>query len=300
MTIERSALWPASRDVVRSADVEWSDGHPSEPGGAARVATYLSRRNGAAHLMVALVVLPPGGAVSGHLHAYEESFYLLKGEVLLRLGDHSHRLVPDDYGLVPIGHGHAWRNPFGETAHWLRVYSPHPRPLGNADGVYPATTIVPEDGSPVDGLDPSTPFVGHFTSDSMPAPGQISMPGYHGANIQKVRIGMMVDELLGARHHTLFVVEFAPTTDAGLSAKEHFHPFEEMYYFVRGTATGSFDGDRYEIGSGDLVFMGVGASHGFVNTGSEPVSWIEAQAPIPPASHGFFFHDDWRRLDRET
>jgi mannose-6-phosphate isomerase-like protein (cupin superfamily) len=132
----------------------------------------------------------------------------------------------------------------------------------------------------------------------MPSAGQISMPGYHGANIRNVRIGMMVDELLGARHHTLFVVEFAPTAGSALSAREHYHPFEEIYYFVRGAATGSFDGDRFEIAAGDLVFMGVGASHGFTNTGNEPVRWIEAQSPLPPASHGFFFHDDWRKLGR--
>jgi len=25
--------------------------------------------------------------------------------------------------------------------------------------------------------------------------------------------------------------------------------------------------------------------------------WIEAQAPLPPASHAFFFEDDWKDLD---
>jgi quercetin dioxygenase-like cupin family protein len=297
VSIERSAIWPAGRDVVRSSEIEWSQGDPCEPGSSARVATYLSSANGAAHLMVALVELPSGGTIAGHLHAFEESFYLLEGEVLVQGGDQAHHLVVDDYGLFPIGQGHAWSNPFPATARWLRVHSPHPRPLGGTTGTYAAPTLTPGEGAPVDGLNPATPFVGHFTSESMPAPGQISMPGYHGGNIRSVRIGMMVDELLGARHHTLFVVEFAPTSGTALSAREHFHPFEEIYYFVRGAATGSFDGDRFEIAAGDLVFMGVGASHGFVNTGDEPVRWIEAQSPIPPASNGFFFHDDWQKLD---
>ena len=56
---------------------------------------------------------------------------------------------------------------------------------------------------------------------------------------------------------------------------------------------------RLTFAAGDLVFMGVGASHGFTNTGSVPVRWIEAQAPIPPASDGFFFHEDWRKLEAE-
>jgi mannose-6-phosphate isomerase-like protein (cupin superfamily) len=123
------------------------------------------------------------------------------------------------------------------------------------------------------------------------------MPGYHGANIRNVSIRMMVDELLGARHHTLFVVEFVPSGTPALSAKEHYHPFEEMYYFLAGEASGSFDGDRVPVAPGDMVFAGVGASHGFTAIGEAPVRWIEAQAPLPPASHGFFFHEDWSKLE---
>jgi mannose-6-phosphate isomerase-like protein (cupin superfamily) len=108
---------------------------------------------------------------------------------------------------------------------------------------------------------------------------------------------MMVDELLGSRHHTLFVVEFAPSGTPALSAKEHFHPFDEIYYFLYGHAVGSFDGEQVPIGPGDLVFAGVGASHGFSAVGDTPVRWIEAQAPLPPTSNGFFFHDDWAKLE---
>jgi mannose-6-phosphate isomerase-like protein (cupin superfamily) len=123
------------------------------------------------------------------------------------------------------------------------------------------------------------------------------MPGYHGANIRKVSIRMMVDDLLGARHHTLFVVQFDPATEPGLSAREHFHPFEEMYYFMRGSAEGAFGGVRESVGVGDMVYAPVNGDHGFVNTGDVPVRWIEAQAPIPPLSDAFFFHSDWSKLD---
>ena len=59
---------------------------------------------------------------------------------------------------------------------------------------------MPSDGQPVDELDPAKPFAGHFDQSDMAPPGSISMPGYHGANVQNVQIRMMVDELLGARH----------------------------------------------------------------------------------------------------
>ena len=123
------------------------------------------------------------------------------------------------------------------------------------------------------------------------------MPGYHGANIQNVQIRMMVDELVGARHHTMFIVQFSPTTTSGLSAREHFHPFEEAYLFVRGSAMGSFDGERLPIETGDLVFAPTSGSHGFTATGDGPVRWIEVQSPLPPASHGFVFHNDWASME---
>ena len=112
MSIERSAVWPASRDVVRRSEIEWREGDPSEPGGSARVGLYLSHRNGASHLMVALVELEPGGIVTGHLHSFEESFYVLEGEALLQRGGQSHRLAADDcvlslpearIGMIPAG-----------------------------------------------------------------------------------------------------------------------------------------------------------------------------------------------------
>ena len=48
-----------------------------------------------------------------------------------------------------------------------------------------------------------------------------------------------------------------------------------------------------EVGPGDLVFAGVNALHGYSNPGSEPVGWIEMQAPNPPISNAFFFKADW-------
>src|SRR3546814_8151584 len=68
-----------------------------------------------------------------------------------------------------------------------------------------------DSGVPVEELHPRHRLVGHFDDEDMPPPASILMPGYHGANIRNVSIRMMVDELLGACHHTLFVVEFVPS-----------------------------------------------------------------------------------------
>jgi mannose-6-phosphate isomerase-like protein (cupin superfamily) len=157
---------------------------------------------------------------------------------------------------------------------------------------------VPTQGEAVDELDPAKPYVGHFDQADMAPPGSISMPGYHGANVQNVQIRMMVDDLLGARHHAMFIVQFQP---GGLdeaprkTAKEHFHPFEEIYYLISGRTQSFCDGGNDVAGVGDLIFAPVGASHGFAPLGAEPLCWIEVQSPMPPASNGFTFHNDWTR-----
>ena len=292
---------PPRRTIVSpGADLRFLAGHPSEPGTGVLVGEQLGSADGSVHMSVAHVRFEPGAAVQGHLHPFEESFFVMDGELLLTLGSQRFALRPGDFGLVPIGTGHAWSNASGGPAQLLRLHCPQPRPMGGAApfGVYSAPEVdVPADGAPVDELDPRHGLVGHFDDADMPPPAAILMPGYHGSNIRNVSIRMMVDELLGARHHTLFVVEFTPSAQPTLSAKEHFHPFEEMYYFLSGHASGSFDGERVPIAPGDLLFAAVGASHGFTAVGDSPVRWIEAQAPLPPASNGFFFHADWAKLE---
>lgn len=273
-----------------------------EPGGGAtglEVAVLLGAEHGAVHLETARSRLASGGQVAGHLHPFEESFAVLAGRVLVRIGDHAYELGEGDYGFAPVATPHAWHNPFDEPAEWLRLRSPQPRPIGNATGTYPAAVAPPPSGAPVSRRpDPSQRYVGHFGEDDLPPPGPLSMPGYHGQNVRNVSIAMMVDELLGARHHTLFVVEFQPSSGPVPSAKEHFHPFEEIYYFVRGSARGRVGGEACELAAGDLMFAGVNTSHGFTNSGDVPVRWIEAQAPVPPASDAFFFEEDWERLEQ--
>jgi quercetin dioxygenase-like cupin family protein len=283
--------------IYRGRDRQFVE-HPSEPGQGARVAPFLAPEHDAVNLSVALVELAPDAHVSGHRHPFEESFFVLEGNPVVAIADKRYALKSHDFGLVPFGAGHAWSNPSRAPARVLRVHAPQPRPIGGRGswGVFSAPeTAVPIDGQPVDELDPAKPFAGHFDQSDMAPPGSISMPGYHGANVQNVQIRMMVDELLGARHHAMFIVQFRPNP-AGVvakTAKEHFHPFEEIYYLLSGETKSFCDGQADHAGGGDLIFAPVGASHGFAPISEEPLCWVEVQSPLPPASDGFTFHNDW-------
>jgi quercetin dioxygenase-like cupin family protein len=309
MSVEQSSHWAAAAERVRASKVVSGESRPPAPVNGApltdglSVGVLLGPADGSVHMEVAVSELQPGGRVGGHIHPFEESFFLLSGSVVLILGGQIYGLRPNDFGFAPIGIAHSWHNPGTEPARWLRMRAPQPRPIGKAVGTYPlpgafaadSAAGLRADARPVDELDPFVRFLGHFSEEDMPVPGPLSLPGYHGHNVRGVSIRMMVDEVLGAHHHTLFMVEFTPSTAKVPGAKQHFHPFEEAFFFLSGSARASLAGEEQDVGPGDVLFLGVNASHGIRNVGAEPVRWIEVQAPKPPPSDGFIFEEDWKR-----
>ena len=54
-------------------------------------------RAGSPHQEVAVAELGPGGSVDRHLHAFEEAFYVLRGQLTLEMGGTPEELAADDY-----------------------------------------------------------------------------------------------------------------------------------------------------------------------------------------------------------
>ena len=53
-------------------------------------------------------------------------------------------------------------------------------------------------------------------------------------------------------------------------------------------------------GPGDVVFSGVGSLHGFYNTGTERVRWLETQAPQPPVRHAYRWAPTWTKFEEDN
>ena len=104
---------------------------------------------------------------------------------------------------------------------------------------------------------------------------------------------MLVDRTFGADHVTMFTVDY----ELGGAAQQHDHPFEEAYFFLEGEVEAELDGQHYTLRAGDVVFSSVGSVHGFYNTGTERVRWIETQAPQPPARHSYRWVASWERYE---
>lgn len=251
--------------------------------------------DGAVHLQVTLSRLEPGGVLTTHVHPFEESFYVLDGEGVFAVADQAYRVAPDSYGYAPIRTPHRWSNTSATPLTWIQTRSPQPRHGDIALETHSVDASLPvdADAKPSDVQDRVRRYVGRFTEDMMPEPGPIQMKGFRSSSARNVAVWMLVDEVLGAIHHTKFCVRFDPTGADMTLGGQHYHPFEETYYITSGTAIAHLEDQSIEVGPGDLVFAGVNALHGFSNIGSEPVRWIEMQAPSPPISNAFFFKADW-------
>ena len=58
------------------------------------------------------------------------------------------------------------------------------------------------------------------------------------------------------------------------------HPeTDQVLFFVEGEGESVLDGERSDVGEGDLVFVRAGTNHNFVNTGDQPWRIVTAYAP---------------------
>ncbi len=252
-----------------------------------RRATYVDHSMGSVHMGVGICYLEPGGGIDPHLHSFEESFYILEGSVIAQVGENSYTLGPGHYGLIGTGIPHAWRNAGTGRVRWLEMQAPQPRPIDyGRDTFFVGGAAAGRGTAP----GPEDKLVGHFDEAQLPRRGGPSqMEGFNPTT--GVAIKMFVDRSFGATHQSLFLIQYLP----GAKIDTHDHTFEESYLIVGGRVRATADGKSYELGPGDVIWTSVGCIHSFENAGSEPVRWIETQAPLPPAKEVFRFERDWAK-----
>jgi quercetin dioxygenase-like cupin family protein len=253
---------------------------------------------GAVHSGFGICELDPGGSVAAHVRSFEETFYVLEGEVVVETSERAFRLRAGDYGLVPVGVPHAWRNAGSATARWADMLAPQPRARFGGDTVF----VPPLRGKPpvpVDVRDPRIRSFGHIEPSNMEVDKQTQAMLAVSASMRTallvysgITVKMMVDTDLGAKLSTMFMVQYEPRGVAGA----HDHPFEETYMILEGEVDAVFDGECYRLGVGDVAWAGVSCVHGFSNPANGPVRWLETQAPQPPARHSYRFARDWGYL----
>ena len=272
----------------------------------------VGRDQGAVHTELAVGTLAPGGWLRRHVHAFEEALYVLAGELAIEIGGVAHRLVAGDFCLMPIGTWHALANAGDEQVRWLSVNTPLRVVPGSGRkdtfftrGAFDPETLVANAVRPRFG-DPAVRLVGHYDGTPpqaealavgdpargrKPAGMDTALLAYSGISVK-----MLVDRVFGADLLTMFTVDY----EIGGSAQQHDHPFEETYVFLAGEVEAELDDQVITLRPGDVVFAGVGSLHGFYNTGTERVRWIETQAPQPPVRHAYRWAPTWRKFEEDN
>lgn len=257
-----------------------------------RRATYVDHAMGSVHMGTGVCYLEPGGIVEPHMHSFEESFYILEGNVAAQIGEGTYELGPGNFGLIRTGVGHAWVNTSRVRAKWLEMQAPQPRPAEyGQDTFFVGGSIGRAEPGERQGGDQVNPEIGVFDESQLPRPGARSqMEGFNPTT--GVAIKMFVDRSFGAVHQSLFFIQYMP----GAKIDPHDHTFEESYFILRGRVRATADGKSYDLAPGNVIWTSVGCIHSFANIFTEPVCWIETQAPLPPAQEVFRFERDWVKL----
>ena len=242
--------------------------------------------------------LDPGGAVSHHVHSFEETFYLIDGSLVVDLPEGSFEVGVGDYGLIPVGVTHSLRNISPTTASFAEMRAPLPREQHELDTYFPEPLPLGTE-TPIDVRDPRNRSFGHIEAENMDPVLQTQARLALSASMRTallvysgISVKMMIDSDLGADLSTMFMVQYVPGGFAGA----HDHPLEEAYLVLEGEVEAGFDGVKYHLVPGDVAWAGVGCVHEFHNLGEGPVRWLETQAPQPPSRHSYRFRRDWAYL----
>ena len=250
-----------------------------------RRAAYVDRAMGSVHMGVGICFLDANGIIQPHLHSFEESFYILEGNVITQIGDQAHLLSAGYFGLISTGVKHAFRTVSGAPARWLEMQAPQPRPIEYGRDTF---FVGGEDSAEADAPENGISQLGHFDEAQLPQhDGTSQMEGFNPTT--GVAIKMFVDRSFGAIHQSLFLIQYM----SGAKIDPHDHTFEESYFIVSGRVKATADDKVYDLGAGEVIWTGVGCIHSFENVGDVPVRWIETQAPLPPAKEVFRFERDW-------
>ncbi|MCR2799570.1 cupin domain-containing protein [Microbacterium sp. zg-Y818] len=284
--------------VRRAAEAEYVDAGPLAPGSVGMTRWRgVGEDDGAAHTDFGITRLAAGGRTATHVHSFEESFYVIEGEVVIATPEATVRLVAGDYGVIPIGVPHAWRST-GSDAAWADLFTPPARARHGSD-TYRVEELAEREPTAVDTRDPRTRSFGNITTEHMDAGRQSQQLLAVSASMRTallvysgITLKMMVDSDLGATLGTSFMVRYAPDGKAG----PHDHPLEEAYLITEGEVRAHFDGQEFLLTAGDIAWAGVGCVHSFEATGAE-VQWLETQSPQMPPRHAYRFVRDWQYLE---
>lgn len=262
--------------------------------------SIVNGETGSVHQEFNICELEPGGSIDTHIHTFEESIYVLEGQLICETGDGLFALKEGDYGVIHVAAPHALRNTGTGRVRWVEMLAPQPRLGGDGDTYAVAPLGHSGPPLPIDPRDPRMRFFGNITPQHMDPTKQsqdlLAVSGSMRTALlvyTGITVKMMVDSDLGAYLATMFMVQYEPGGGVG----NHDHPFEETYMILEGEVEAWFDEQHYRLKPGDVAWAGVGCIHRFRYPEDKLVRWLETSAPQPPARYAYRFARDWDYLE---
>lgn len=244
----------------------------------------LGKQTSTTHIGWSLAELEGGGELPAHLHAYEETFFILEGTPIVTFEGQAYQLGLGDYGVFPLGTPHAWRNEASAAVRWLEVQAPA-RYDESADTILLREAAAPVSARQPNFASPLTRFVGH-SDQSLFLP--LATPDSRRRS-RLYRQGL-AGELVGAHFsHTVMI-----QLHSGGFVALHDHPHEEAYFMLDGEVEITLADETRLLKAGDYGWAGIGTHHTFRNLGSAPARWVETQSPMPSQQHFTRILHEWR------
>lgn len=263
----------------------------------------IDRSTGSPHMGVSIAHLAADGHIEPVVHSFEVSLFVFSGEIALTMLGSTTLLTRDHCAVIPIGTTYTIRA-VGASASWLFVSAPSEINDGRRQDTFFTNEKMEEfEAAEPDVRDPRNHHAVRFDSASMDLKALAGGPDVNAPSTSPsmatallaysgIGVRMLIDQMVGAQLHSMFVVDYQPTA----IAHPHDHPFEEAYVFIEGEVHALVDGELLVLHAGDVLWAGVGTDHGFENRSTGLVRWIEMQAPQPPAQHSYRFSREWEHL----
>lgn len=211
--------------------------------------------NGESCRVIASNVAAGAAAPPQHVHPVDQLYYVVEGEMQLQLG--AERLIagPDTLVYIPAGTPHHnWNDGAVDEFHF-EVLAPGP-PIDRP--VIESTDSTDASGRPY--------FVRPLAADGF----EQALPGF---SLQR-----LLQRSDGSEHMTLYVGNVEP---GGRGPSTHVHRFDQFYYVLDGTLTGTIGLDSFTAARHTLVVLPAGVPHRQFNDGVRPERHIALLAPEP-------------------
>ncbi len=202
-----------------------------------------------------------GGSGPGlHYHESDQTYFLLRGNMNIQLGDEVVQIEPGTLVHIPAGLPHRnWNDGPGTEVH-LETIFPSPTPLQQiAHMIDDPSDIPPEHRTDRSGT------VVHIGSLTLPEP----LPGFKAAPL--VDPGMGVDRA---------VVNYAEVANGG-GIGRHVHEFDQFYFVLEGELTIEVALEKHVVGADTLVRLPAGVPHKNYNAAETTERHISYLLPPP-------------------